>query len=64
MPDLRGTCAKTGRKARVLHSFFRLGDGSFLAFFEAPEHLRITIGCATETLRGGLEGLAAALAEI
>ena len=28
---------KTGRKARVLHSFFRLGDGSFLAFFEAPE---------------------------
>lgn len=28
---------KTGRKARVLHTFFRLGDGSFLAFFEAPE---------------------------
>lgn len=22
---------------QVLHSFFRLGDGSFLAFFEAPE---------------------------
>jgi catechol 2,3-dioxygenase-like lactoylglutathione lyase family enzyme len=28
---------KTGREARVLHSFYRLGDGSFLAFFEAPE---------------------------
>ncbi len=28
---------KTGRRARVLHSFFRLDDGSFLAFFEAPE---------------------------
>lgn len=34
------------------------------SFFEAPEHLRITIGCATETLRGGLDGLAAALAEL
>jgi catechol 2,3-dioxygenase-like lactoylglutathione lyase family enzyme len=28
---------KSGRAARVLHSFYRLGDGSFLAFFEAPE---------------------------
>ena len=28
---------KTGREARVLHSFYRLGDGSFLAFFEAPD---------------------------
>ena len=27
----------TGRQASVLHSFFRLDDGSFLAFFEAPE---------------------------
>jgi len=27
---------KTGREASVLHSFYRLGDGSFLAFFEAP----------------------------
>jgi len=26
----------SGRKTSVLHSFFRLGDGSFLAFFEAP----------------------------
>jgi len=26
----------TGRKTSVLHSFYRLGDGSFLAFFEAP----------------------------
>ncbi len=29
--------SKTGRKTSVLHSFFRLGDGSFLAFFEVPE---------------------------
>ncbi len=28
---------KTGRAANVLHSFYRLGDGSFLAFFEAPD---------------------------
>ena len=27
---------KTGRETRALHSFYRLGDGSFLAFFEAP----------------------------
>ena len=30
------TTTKTGRTANVLHSFYRLGDGSFLAFFEAP----------------------------
>jgi catechol 2,3-dioxygenase-like lactoylglutathione lyase family enzyme len=28
---------KTGREAAVLHSFYRLGDGSFLAFFEVPD---------------------------
>jgi catechol 2,3-dioxygenase-like lactoylglutathione lyase family enzyme len=28
---------KTGRTAHVLHTFFRMDDGSFLAFFEAPE---------------------------
>ncbi len=27
---------KTGREAGVLHSFYRLGDGSYLAFFEVP----------------------------
>lgn len=27
----------TGRRAQVLHTFYRLDDGSFLAFFEAPE---------------------------
>jgi catechol 2,3-dioxygenase-like lactoylglutathione lyase family enzyme len=27
---------KTGREANVLHTFYRLGDGSFLAFFESP----------------------------
>ena len=27
---------KTGREAGVLHSFFEMGDGSCLAFFEAP----------------------------
>ena len=27
---------KTGRKTEVLHSFYEMGDGSFLAFFEAP----------------------------
>jgi len=27
---------KTGRSVEALHSFFRLDDGSFLAFFEVP----------------------------
>jgi catechol 2,3-dioxygenase-like lactoylglutathione lyase family enzyme len=27
---------KSGRETRALHSFYRLGDGSFLAFFEVP----------------------------
>ena len=28
---------KSGRPTDVLHTFYRLGDGSFLAFFEAPD---------------------------
>lgn len=28
---------KTGRETRALHTFYRLDDGSFLAFFEAPD---------------------------
>lgn len=31
------TTTKTGRKARVLHSFFAMADGACLAFFEAPD---------------------------
>jgi len=27
---------KSGRPSAVLHTFYRLGDGSFLAFFEEP----------------------------
>lgn len=27
---------KTGRQSEVLHTFYELGDGSYLAFFEAP----------------------------
>ena len=38
---LAGTLAiaqtKTGRKTAVLHTFYRMDDGSFLAFFEAPD---------------------------
>ncbi len=30
------TETKTGRVTRALHSFYRLGDGSYLAFFEVP----------------------------
>ena len=33
--DIRETM--TGRKTGVLHTFYRLGDGSYLAFFEAPD---------------------------
>jgi catechol 2,3-dioxygenase-like lactoylglutathione lyase family enzyme len=28
---------KTGRETRVLHTFYRMEDGSHLAFFEAPD---------------------------
>ena len=28
---------RTGRNTRVLHSFYQIDDGSFLAFFEAPD---------------------------
>lgn len=28
---------KSGRQTEVLHTFYRLGDGSYLAFFEAPD---------------------------
>tara|TARA_R100000005_G_scaffold96546_1_gene84378 strand:- start:3186 stop:3671 length:486 start_codon:yes stop_codon:yes gene_type:complete len=28
---------KTGRETEVLHTFYRMDDGSFLAFFEAPD---------------------------
>ena len=31
------TETKTGRQTRVLHSFYQMGDGSCLAFFEAPD---------------------------
>jgi catechol 2,3-dioxygenase-like lactoylglutathione lyase family enzyme len=27
----------SGRRTETLHTFYRLGDGSFLAFFEAPD---------------------------
>ena len=28
---------KTGRRTHVLHTFYRMDDGSYLAFFEAPD---------------------------
>ena len=28
---------KSGRKTKTLHTFYELGDGSYLAFFEAPD---------------------------
>ena len=31
------TETKSGRKTDALHTFYRLDDGSFLAFFEAPD---------------------------
>lgn len=29
--------SKTGRESQVLHSFYQMEDGSFLAFFEEPD---------------------------
>ena len=28
---------QTGRQSKVLHTFYKMGDGSFLAFFDDPE---------------------------
>ena len=33
----RSSETKTGRKTEALHTFYQLDDGSFLAFFEAPD---------------------------
>jgi catechol 2,3-dioxygenase-like lactoylglutathione lyase family enzyme len=39
--ELAGTLeideTKSGRKTRTLHTFYRLDDGSYIAFFEAPD---------------------------
>ena len=59
---LRIAESKTGRKTDVLHTFYQLGDGSYLAFFEAPDHpfefkpqhdydLHIALEVDEETLR-------------
>jgi catechol 2,3-dioxygenase-like lactoylglutathione lyase family enzyme len=53
---------KTGRKTSVLHSFYQMADGSFLAFFDAPDYpfdfkeqhdfdLHIALEVDKETLR-------------
>jgi catechol 2,3-dioxygenase-like lactoylglutathione lyase family enzyme len=35
--SLEITTTKTGRECHHLHTFYRLDDGSFLAFFDAPD---------------------------
>jgi catechol 2,3-dioxygenase-like lactoylglutathione lyase family enzyme len=57
---------KSGRKTETLHTFYRLGDGSYLAFFEAPDmpfefkkqhdyDLHIALEVRPEDLRAMLE---------
>ena len=57
---------KTGRQVEVLHTFYAMGDGSFLAFFEAPDSpfdfkaqhdydLHIALEVAPESLRSMLQ---------
>ena len=57
---------KTGRETRALHTFYRMADGSFLAFFEVPnapfefkaQHdfdLHIALEVSSETLQRMLE---------
>jgi catechol 2,3-dioxygenase-like lactoylglutathione lyase family enzyme len=31
------TTTKTGRGANVLHTFYEMGDGSYLSFFKVPD---------------------------
>jgi catechol 2,3-dioxygenase-like lactoylglutathione lyase family enzyme len=65
---------QTGRQTSVLHSFYQMDDGSFLAFFEAPDKpfdfkeqhdfdLHIALTVDDETLesmfeKGKIEGIA------
>ncbi|WP_372784437.1 VOC family protein [Phenylobacterium sp.] len=53
---------KSGRPTKVLHTFYRMDDGSFLAFFEAPDmdfefktqhdfDLHVALEVSPETLR-------------
>ncbi len=56
---------KTGRETQVLHSFYQMDDGSFIAFFEAPadfefktQHdydLHLALEVSPEHLRSMLE---------
>ncbi len=57
---------KTGRETRALHTFYRMADGSFLAFFEVPDapfefkaqhdfDLHIALEVSSETLQRMLE---------
>ena len=57
---------KTGRATRALHTFYRLDDGSYLAFFEAPDQpfefkdqqdydLHIALEVATDVLHAMFE---------
>lgn len=54
---------KTGRETHVLHHFYRMADGSFLAFFEDPEtpfdfkdqrdfdlHIALTVDAETQAV--------------
>ena len=65
---------KTGRETRALHTFYGLDDGSYLAFFEAPDQpfefkdqqdydLHIALEVATDVLHAMFEkGKAAGIA--
>lgn len=57
---------RTGRRTRALHTFFEMGDGSFLAFFDEPGasfdfkdqadfDLHIALKVEPETLRAMLQ---------
>ena len=39
----------TGRKTRTLHTFYEMGDGSYLAFFEAPDRRSSSRSSTTTT---------------
>jgi len=57
---------KSGRRTETLHTFYELGDGSYLAFFEAPDmpfefkdQHDYDLHIALEVEAGTLEGLMA-----
>ena len=58
------TTTRSGRSTRILHSFYRLGDGSFMALFEAPDQLAEAAVAASQSATFAIEDMTCALCPV